>query len=373
MLQNKIYLNFLTEIFKTFLVIIFAFTLIAFTARAVSFLDLLVESGYNVNVYFSYSVLNLFGIAPKFIPLSFLLALIIFIIKRIEDSEFIILWTSGVKKISLVNLFLFFSLIIMIFYFVFSLFLTPYILYKSRILLSENNFSSFLPTVKAKQFSDSFKNFTVYVESKNDNELKEIFLNDKGNNIQNFSSNKSKLKESTIFAENGIVDKKRMILFNGQIVSTKVNSDIEIIKFEQLNIDLGDLSTTTIKKPKIQETSTFDLLDCLINKKIKNNPCNKEFVSEILPVLNKRITAPFYIPILSLICSLLLINSKKIYLNKIFVFGYGFSILLFVEITVRYTGLNSLAMLAFVLMPFLLIIFLYFILTLNLSNENKNK
>ena len=42
---------------------------------------------------------------PKFIPLSFLIALTIFILKHLQDSEFIILWTSGVKKIHLVNLF----------------------------------------------------------------------------------------------------------------------------------------------------------------------------------------------------------------------------------------------------------------------------
>ena len=95
MLQNKIYYNFLIEIFKTFLIILLGLSLIALTARAVSFLDLLVDSGYPVNIYFKYSFLNLFGVAPKFIPLSFLLALTIFIIKRVQDSEFIILWTSG--------------------------------------------------------------------------------------------------------------------------------------------------------------------------------------------------------------------------------------------------------------------------------------
>ena len=75
MLQNKIYQNFFYEIFKTFLLILFGLSLIALTVRAVSFLDLIVESGYPVHIYFKYSILNLFGIAPKFIPLSFLLAL----------------------------------------------------------------------------------------------------------------------------------------------------------------------------------------------------------------------------------------------------------------------------------------------------------
>ena len=36
-----------------------------------------------------------------------MVSITIFIIKHYEDSEFIILWTSGVKKIRLVNLILF--------------------------------------------------------------------------------------------------------------------------------------------------------------------------------------------------------------------------------------------------------------------------
>ena len=98
MLQNKIYQNFILEIFKTFFVVLFGLTLIALTVRAVSFLDLIVDNGYPIITYFKYSVLNIFGIAPKFIPLSFLISLMIFILKHLEDSEFIILWTSGVEK-----------------------------------------------------------------------------------------------------------------------------------------------------------------------------------------------------------------------------------------------------------------------------------
>ena len=108
MLQNKIYQNYLLEIFKTFVTILFSLTVIAWTVRAVNFLDLIVENGYPLVTYFKYSILNIFGVLPKFIPLSFLLAIIIFILKQIQENELVILWTSGVKKIHLVNLFLFF-------------------------------------------------------------------------------------------------------------------------------------------------------------------------------------------------------------------------------------------------------------------------
>ena len=65
MLQNKIYLNFLLEIIKTFLIILFGLSIVALTVRAVNFLDLIVDNGYPVDIYFKYSLLNLFGIATN--------------------------------------------------------------------------------------------------------------------------------------------------------------------------------------------------------------------------------------------------------------------------------------------------------------------
>ena len=53
MLHNKIYLNFLLEITKTFFDYIW-FSLIALTVSAVNFLDLIVDSGYPVSTYFFY-------------------------------------------------------------------------------------------------------------------------------------------------------------------------------------------------------------------------------------------------------------------------------------------------------------------------------
>ena len=74
MLQNKIYQNYFIEILRTFFVIILGLTLIALTVRAVNFLELIVDNGYSISTYLLYSILNIFGIAPKFIPLSFIIS-----------------------------------------------------------------------------------------------------------------------------------------------------------------------------------------------------------------------------------------------------------------------------------------------------------
>ena len=372
MLQNKIYQNFIVEIIRTLLIILLGLSLIALTVRAVNFLDLIVENGYNVSTYFKYSFLNIFGVAPKFIPLSFLLALLIFIHRHKDDSEFVILWTSGVKKIQLVNIIFLTSLIVSVFYLIFSTYITPLALNKSRQMLSNSEFNSFLPTIRTQQFSDSFKGFTFIVEKKQDNKLQNIFLHDKGDNLKNLSSNTSEISETTITAENGLLEEKKMYLFNGQIISSKKNTENEIIKFEQLTIDLSNLVTTTIKKPKIQETQTLKLLECVFKDTNQTTRiCNEEFSKEILPVLNRRMITPFYIPVISLICALLLIKTKKFYLNKISVFLYGFSLLLFTELAIRYTGISFIISTIYIVLPFLSFLILYFFLVFQFSRENK--
>ena len=378
MLQNKIYLNFIKEILKTFLVILFGLTLIAWTVRAVNFLDLIVESGYSVSTYFQYSFLNLFGILTKFIPLAFLLSLMIFIVKQIQEKEFLILWTSGVKKIKIVNLFFFISIFILIFYLILSTLITPLALNESRTIIRQNNFNSLVPTIRAQQFSDSFKGFTFIVEKKSKNKIENVFIHDSSNTLKNLTSNKKDNAATTIIAKNGLVEEKKMVLFSGQIITSKKdNSKNEMIKFEQLNINLENLKTGNITQPKLQETSTFHLLQYM-NKMVGENEgfCKESAKKEITTVLNRRILLPFYIPIIALLCSFLLIKSKErknLFLNKYSIFILSFLILLYAELIVRYTGISRIISILFTFSPLVLIPIIYISLIYKLSRESVYK
>ena len=67
-----------------------------------------------------------------------------------------------------------------------------------------------------------------------------------------------------------------MILFNGNIITTNSdNTKSDLIKFTQLNIDLKNLQTRTIKVPKVTRNSNIDSLDVFTsyNEKILN--CKK--------------------------------------------------------------------------------------------------
>ena len=371
MLQNKIYQNYFKEIFKNFFVILFSFSVIAWVVKAVNYLDLIVENGYSTLTYLSYSFLSLTGVITKFIPLSFLVVIVYFISKQIEEKEFTILWSAGVKKISLVNLFFFTSIIALIFYLIFSIFITPYSLNKSRNLLSSKNITSIMPILKKNQFSDNFKGLTIIVDDKIENEIKKIFIYDESDNFQYLNSNKEKDKFINIIAESGIIENNIMILINGQIItSSKDNSDNEVVKFNQMNVDLSELENNVIKKAKLQETSTFKLLNCFNKNSLGTKFCAPKNKSELIPTLNRRITLPLYIPIISLICCFLLIqSSNKKLANKSVIFILSFFILLFAELTIRYTGLNSNLNFLFIAIPIIMLPLLYALLNYKFKNE----
>ena len=105
MLSNKIYKHFFLELTKYFIIVLFTFSAIVWAVQAVNYLDLIVDDGHAISVYLGYSFLNISKIITKFIPLSFLLALFLTILKFDEESEFMILWTAGLNKIKVVNFF----------------------------------------------------------------------------------------------------------------------------------------------------------------------------------------------------------------------------------------------------------------------------
>jgi lipopolysaccharide export system permease protein len=248
---------------------------------------------------------------------------------------------------------------------------------KSRLLLSKDGFNSFLPTIRVQQFSDSFKGFSFIVEEKYQNEIKNVFIHDSSNTLKNLSSKNKNTESMTIVAQEGIVEEKKMMLFKGQIISSgEKGTKDEIIDFNQLNIDLQDLQTDTIKVPKLQETSTIQLINCLAGLPSKQLiKCNSDTKKEIKTMLNRRIILPFYIPVISLLCSFLLIktNTKKNkFINTYSVFGLSFLILLYAELIIRFTGISKLIGIIFLISPLVLIPITYTFLMFKFSKESSN-
>ncbi len=317
MLKNKIY-NYITlELFKSFVLILFSLSLIAWTVRAVNFLDLIVDSGYSTSTYFIYSILNLTNIMTKFIPLSFLLAMLLTIVKLERQNELLVLWTSGIAKSKITNLFISISLIVLIVYLIFSTIITPTALNKSRTLIKQSGVDTISNLVKPNIFADTFKGLTFYIGEKNNNEVKNIFIKDDANNLNNLLPEKSSSKNQTIYAESGIIDKNRIILEKGIIQSYENDNTVRVVQFNKTLLNFENLDNRVIKDIKIQETSTIKILNCFKNyylgnlteKYVKN--CPKNNIAIVIETFSRRLVMPFYIPLIALLISFSLIYSKN--------------------------------------------------------------
>ncbi len=378
MLKNKIY-NYLTkEIAKTFIIILFAFTTIAWTVRAVNFLDLMIEDGYTISIYLQYSLFNLSTILTRFIPLAFLISLIVGILKFERQQELLILWTIGLSKIKIANLFFSIALIVTVVQIILAFFINPSVLYKSRILLKESTSKQISSVIKSNDFSDSFKNVTFYVDNKNDEgEMTNIFIRDNTNALSTIIAETEGNNNTTIIAKKGIIIDRKLILFEGLIQTENKTGEIKNIDFEKTELALDGFATRTITQPKMQETSSLSLIECLTKNKLNENIRNCPYTEnkkEVIETLARRIGMPLYIPLVAIIASFLLIHKKekKInFLKKYIFFIIAFMILIFAEIMVRFSGQSPTNSLIYFLFPFALMPILYLMLLKTIMSERK--
>ena len=371
MLKNKIYKYLSIVIFKNFITILLTFTAIAWTVRAVNFLDLMVNDGFSASVYFKYSLLNISTIATRFVPLSFLLSLILSVTKFERDQELMIIWTVGINKIRIANIFFilgFFLTMIQIFL---GLIINPLSLNKSRSLLREVETKQVNSILRSNDFSDTFKGVTFYIdERKANNELINIFIKDTNGSLDTIVSEIDKSKDTTIFTKRGFIFNNKLILFQGTIQTQDENRTIKNINFEKTELVLASFSSRTITQPKIQETSSFELISCLTNKKLDKILHNCTNKSTVVETLARRIGMPLYIPLISVITSFLLIYKKEKkfnYLKKYIIFSFAFIILIFAEILLKFSGFSLINLMLYSISPIILLLILYTFLIKNMS------
>ena len=373
-MKNTIYKYIFYEFLRYFLVALFAFSIIVWTIQAVNFLDLVVEEGHGFRTYFIYSLFTLSKVITKLIPFCFMLSMILTLSKLEKDNETIIMWTAGLNKIHIVKLIFKISLIIMLVQLFFTSLVNPTMLGMSRNII-KNSELQFVPTLmKEKQFNDSVEGLTIFIEEKIQNgKYKNIFIRDEG---KIFSG--QGIEISTIFAKYGSLgdNKSSLILYNGNIQKLGKDGNINIVKFEKTALNFSNLTTKSIISPKIQETSTLKIFNCMlgINTNDTHN-CNKEkkTLMDNKIEFNKRFGMPIYIPLISLICAFLLTSrkDKKIYsYNKYIYFSICFLILTLSEILVRYSGTSWNHTSVYYLMPIILLPMFYVILIKKFKYEN---
>ena len=351
---------------KFFLLILLSISLIIWVLQAVNYLDFVTEDGHGFFVYFNYTLLSFPKIFSKIFPFAVFLAFTYIFLKYENKNELVIFWNFGIKKIDFINFFIKFSFFLVIVSILLNALITPYSQDKARSFIRSSDLDFFESILKPKKFIDIIEDLTIYFNEVGKNgELKNIFLNDK-------SGKSSQITFAKIGKVENRENKKVLVLKEGTTVR-EINGKISEFKFSKTDFNISKFSTRTTLVKKIQETSTKDLVKCLIifhrtinkielSKIVLDRNCGASNLENIHQELYARLIKPFYITFLITVSLLLILKSKDNHLfniNKIKIYFLGFVSIIFLESSSKFVNTNLLQNLILIILPILLILIIY--------------
>ena len=352
-----------------FLITLVSASIIIWVFQAVNFLDIMIEDGRSYKVYISYAILNFPKIISKILPFSLFFSFCYILAKYEINNELIVFWNNGVDKLTLINFFLKFSIIITLFQILLTTFVVPKSQELGRTFIRTSNIDFLDSFIKPQKFNDTIKNLTIYADKKDKNgNLENIYLK-KGdeNNFQITYAKRGKFK----IKENA----KILALENGQTING-LNNKITNFKFSKFDLNLSNISSNTITTFKTQELSSKNLFYCAKNlEKVKDEKdkienfttlnCNLRNLNNVYKELYKRLIIPSYLPILVVISLILIIRSKEStnYLNfRIIVFLFGLAIIIFSETSIKLINEELFKNYKLFFMPVLIFLIIYSII-----------
>ena len=331
-------------------------------------MDIVTEKGHSINVYFTYTLLNLPKIFSKLLIFSYFLTLFVILNRYEESNEILVFWTNGIRKISFINFIGIFSITFLALQLTLNLYIVPITQNLAQNYLKNSSLDFFPKLVEEKKFLNLMQNLTIFVEEHDDNgNLKGIYIK------ENLKNNEKKI----IIANEGVlisnINDFSFKLFDGKITNI-INNGSFNLSFKETTYDLTTLNSKTRQVTKLNETNTPFLLLCLerfIDKrKDKNLRCGGEnsfLIKEIYEEIFKRAINPVYIIILSLVSSLVILKPKvKNFENyyKSLLFFVGFIIILFSELSYKFIFSSTYIEIFFLILPIILILLFYFYILL---------
>ncbi len=277
------------EITSSFLFLAILLSGIIWLGQGLRHIDLLTTNNVTLEAYASYIILLL----PKIILLTFPICVflcVLFNLNRLRnDSELIILGTSGKSEtIILIKPIVLFCFAIYLIVLAFSLFLTPSSLKEIRYKIIDIRSSGIhISILKEKKFISPTSNLTIFLQEKQAENIYGLLIHDQSDadNPQTYIAEKGEF----ISDEN----LRLLRLFNGNIQIYDSNeSRISEIAFDTYDLNLlpyGEKENTHIYS---DELSTVEILNNLSKKKFNTY---SKYEKEQFAELHARIINPIYI------------------------------------------------------------------------------
>ena len=374
-MKKIIFKKFFYDLTSFFLIVSLSLSLIAWVIQSVNYLDFISKDGHGFSVYFSFILLNFPKIFSKIIIFSYFVSLFYVIQKYQSNNEIFIFWTNGISKIQIVNFILKVSIFFTLVQIVLVYFVVPKAQDYSRDFIRNSNIDLFSSLITEKKFIDTVKNFTIFVESIDENgNMQNIYLKDSidQKNTQIISAKSGKIIETG--------SEKFLYLSFGKILDISENnySDTKVIKFNNTIFNLSNFKSKSTTFPKLQELDSIILINCINNflfgsKKdytIEIFHCtNSSFIKSAKEIFNRTLKQ-FYLIISGLIAVCLIFTNERdpSYSKfKLYIFLIGIIFIIISEINSELLNMSLINNILFLSLPLLLFLFTY----LTIFNLNK--
>ena len=364
-MKKVIFDKLFTDIVVFFLICSITLTSIVWILQAVNFLDIVSEDGHGLTTYFSYTSLNIPKIFNKLMLLSIFLSIFYIFSSYEEKNQLVIFWINGISKAKFLNNIIAFSFLFFFISMSISYYVVPYTQNKARSFIRLSNLDFFPSLIKPRQFIDTVENFTIFLDEKKNQNINKILIKDSSNN----TNSQLIISKSGNIINDG--NKKFLQLQKGIIINYS-NNNLTSFNFEKSNIDLSQYQTKTTTTPKIQEIKSSKIIKCIkllirdrnAKETISNLNCNNSIYKNLIQELYKRIVLPFYIPLLFIAATFLILKSKNNYGYKFFkikIFLSGIFIVIFSQISINLVSRNDFTTLIMTMLPLILNLLVYII------------
>ena len=178
-MEKIIFRKFFLDLAGFFLIVSLSLSLITWIVQSVNYLDFISNDGHGFQVYFSFILFNFPKIFSKIMIFSYFVSLVYIINKYQSNNEILIFWTNGISKIRLINFIIKISIIFTIIQMLLAYFVVPKLQDYSRDFIRASNIDFFSSLITERKFIDTLKDFTIFVESiDEDGNMKNIYLKD---------------------------------------------------------------------------------------------------------------------------------------------------------------------------------------------------
>ena len=239
------------HIYKTlaysFFVITFAIVGVSWLVQSIRYLDVILSKGAKILDFLQLTIYLIPFLLFIVLPISLFFTIYYTYKKLSHDREVLALYSFGLSRVRIIKTFLLFSVCIVFFHYIISVYLLPMSMNKFKNLKIEVDHNSIINLLQFNTFISKVNNLTLYIEKRGaDNLLKNIFI----------YNSKNPEKDTTFIAHSGkfrITDLGlQLTLYNGSKLDfNHKNKRYSLIKFSEHSIN--NLDNIKAIKPKYKD------------------------------------------------------------------------------------------------------------------------